>query len=117
MSKSLFIDLQAVKAAITMEQVLQHYGLLDRFKRGTDSLSGPCPIHRGGLMSEFRIIVSKNVWYCSGDCKHGGNVLNIIAILENVSLQAAAIKAIEWFNLDSDAMSQGSELSLASARV
>jgi|SRR5665213_1794068 len=36
-------DFKAVKAAITMEQVLEHYGILDKFKRGTDSLSGPCP--------------------------------------------------------------------------
>jgi hypothetical protein len=41
------VDFKAVKAAITMEQVLGHYGLMDKFKRGTDSLNGPCPIHKG----------------------------------------------------------------------
>jgi hypothetical protein len=33
MPKSSFVDFKAVKAAITMEQVLEHYGILDRFKR------------------------------------------------------------------------------------
>ena len=45
--KSSFIDFRAVKAAITMEQVLRHYDLFDQFKRSGDNLSGPCPIHRG----------------------------------------------------------------------
>ncbi len=40
MPKSSFVDFKAVKAAVTMEQVLEHYGLLDKFKRGSDSLSG-----------------------------------------------------------------------------
>ena len=30
MPKSKFVDFRAVKAAVTMEQVLQHYGLLDQ---------------------------------------------------------------------------------------
>jgi hypothetical protein len=48
MPKTKFVDYRTVKAAITMEQVLSHYRLIDQFKRGTDSLSGPCPIHNGG---------------------------------------------------------------------
>ena len=34
MAKTAFVDFKAVKAAITMEQLLQHYGMLDQFKRG-----------------------------------------------------------------------------------
>jgi DNA primase len=104
MSKTAFVDFKAVKAAITMEQVLQHYGLLDKFKRGTDSLNGPCPIHKGSNPTQFRVSISKNVWNCFSECKHGGNVLDFIAEMENVSIHAAALKAIEWFNLDPEAM-------------
>ena len=105
MPKSSFVDFKAVKAAITMEQVLEHYGLLDKFKRGTDSLSGPCPIHKGSNPTQFRVSISKNIWNCFSECKHGGNVLDFIARMENVSIHAAALKAIEWFNLDPEAMS------------
>jgi len=105
MSKSQFIDFKAVKAAITMEQVLEHYGILDKFKRGTDSLNGPCPIHKGSNPTQFRISVSKNIWHCFSECKHGGNVLDFIAKMEDVSIHAAALKAIEWFNLNPDEMS------------
>jgi DNA primase len=104
MAKSAFVDFKAVKAAITMEQVLTHYGLMDKFKRGTDSLNGPCPIHKGSNPTQFRVSISKNIWNCFSECKHGGNVLDFICKMENVSIHAAALNAIEWFNLDPEAM-------------
>jgi DNA primase len=109
MSKTAFVDFKAVKAAITMEQVLQHYGLLEKFKRGTDSLNGPCPIHKGSNPTQFRVSLSKNIWNCFSECKHGGNVLDFIAEMENVSIHAAALKAIEWFNLDPEAMAASAD--------
>jgi DNA primase len=104
MPKSSFVDFKAVKAAITMERVLEHYGLLDRFKKSGDSLNGPCPIHKGSNPTQFRVSVSKNIWNCFSECKHGGNVLDFVARMENVSIHAAALKAIEWFSLDPEAM-------------
>ena len=109
MAKTAFVDFKAVKAAITMEQVLQHYGLLEKFKRGTDSLNGPCPIHKGSNPTQFRVSLSKNIWNCFSECKHGGNVLDFIAEMEKVSIHAAAVKAIEWFNLDTEAMAASAD--------
>ena len=109
MSKLSFIDFKAVKAAISMERVLEHYGVLDRFKRSGDSLSGPCPIHKGSNPTQFRVSLSKNIWNCFSECKHGGNALDFIVRMENVSIHAAALKAIEWFDLDPGAMSADSE--------
>ena len=105
MSKSKFVDFKAVKAAITMEQVLEHYGLLHQFKRSGDRLSGPCPIHKGSSPNQFSVSIEKNVWNCFSECKHGGNVLDFISKMENLSILGAANKAIEWFHLDSEAMS------------
>src|SRR6266853_1252703 len=109
MPKSSFVDFKAVKAAITMEQVLQHYGLLDRFKRSGDSLSGPCPIHKGENPTQFRVSISKNIWNCFSECKRGGNVLDFIALMEDVSIHAAALKAMEWFSLNPDALPSKSD--------
>lgn len=109
MPKSSFVNFKAVKVAITMEQVLEHYGLLDRFKRSGDSLSGPCPIHKGSNPTQFRVSISKNIWNCFSECKHGGNTLDFIAKMENVSIHAAALKAIEWFQLDPEAVSADSQ--------
>ena len=41
MAKIKFVDFKAVKAAITMEQLLAHYQILDQFKRTGESLNGP----------------------------------------------------------------------------
>ena len=108
MPKSLFIDFKAVKAAVRMEQLLEHYGLTDRFKKSGDSLSGPCPIHKGSNPTQFRVSISKNIWNCFSECKNGGNVLDFIAQMENVSIHAAALKAIEWFRLDGQTLTRSS---------
>jgi DNA primase len=108
MAKTPYVDFKAVKAAITMEQVLTHYGILDKLKRGADSLNGPCPIHKGSNPTQFRVSTSKNIWNCFSRCK-GGNVLDFIAKMEDTSIHAAAVKAIEWFNLDLEAMSAGED--------
>jgi DNA primase len=105
MAKTKFIDFKAIKAAITMEQLLGHYNILDQFKRTGDSLNGPCPIHKGSNPTQFRVSTTKNIWNCFSDCEHGGNTLDFIAKMEKCSIHAAALKAIEWFNLDPEAMS------------
>ena len=104
MSKTKFVDFRAVKAAITMEQLLGHYNILDQFKRTGDSLNGPCPIHKGSNPTQFRVSTTKNIWNCFSDCEHGGNALDFICKMEKCSIHAAALKAIEWFNLDPEAM-------------
>ena len=109
MPRSQFVDFKAVKAAITMEQVLEHYNLLHQFKRSGDNLSGPCPIHKGHNATQFRVSISKNIWNCFSECKHGGNTLDFIAKMENVRIHAAALKAIEWFRLDPESMSADAE--------
>jgi len=109
MSKSKFVDFKAVKAAITMEQVLEHYGLLSKFKRSGDRLSGPCPIHKGSNPTQFSVSIERNLWKCFSECENGGNVLDFIVKMEKVSILAAANKAIEWFHLDLAEMSASSE--------
>ena len=109
MAKTKFVDFRAIKAAITMEQLLGHYHILDQFKRTGDSLNGPCPIHKGSNPTQFRVSTTKNLWNCFSDCEHGGNALDFIVKMEKCSIHAAALKAIEWFNLDPEAMSASEE--------
>jgi DNA primase len=109
MPRSSFVDFKAVKAALTMEQVLTHYGLMDKFTKKGDSLNGPCPIHNGENPTQFRVSTSKNIWNCFSKCKQGGNVLDFISRMEDVSIHAAALKAIEWFQLDTAAVARNSD--------
>lgn len=96
---SRFVDFKAVKAAVTMLQVLEHYGLAEGFKRTGNSLSGPCPLHGGENRTQFRVSLEKNCWNCFGTCKGGGNVLDFVARKEGCSLREAALALCDWFEL------------------
>jgi len=96
---SRFVDFKAVKAAVSMLQVLEHYGLAASFKRSGNSLSGPCPLHDGQNRTQFRVSLEKNCWNCFGTCKGGGNVLDFVARKEGCSLREAALALCDWFQL------------------
>jgi hypothetical protein len=68
---------------------------------------------KGSNPTQFRVSTTKNIWNCFSDCEHGGNTLDFIAKMEKCSIHAAALKAIEWFNLDPEAMSASDENSEA----
>src|SRR6266566_2579353 len=95
-----FVDFHAVKVAVTMEQVLDHYSLIPKLKRNGDTFTGPCPIHNGKNPTQFRVSLSKNCWNCFGECKRGGNVLDFVSRMEQCSLIQAAHKLIDWFKLN-----------------
>ena len=106
---SRFVDFKAVKAAVSILQVLEHYGLAEKFKRSGDSLSGPCPLHDGQNRTQFRVSLSKNCWHCFGRCHEGGNVLEFVARKESVSLREAALMLCDWFHLSPDNKSAGED--------
>lgn len=94
-----FVDFRAIRERITMEQILEHYGVLHTLKRNGNRLSGPCPIHNGTNPTQFRVETDRNIWNCFSECKHGGNTLDFIAKKENCSVHEAALKACEWFTI------------------
>lgn len=94
-----FVDFRAIRERLTMEQVLEHYGVLHTMKRSGNRLSGPCPIHNGTNPTQFRVETERNIWNCFSECKRGGNVLDFIAKKEDVSIHEAALKACEWFDI------------------
>jgi DNA primase len=97
-----FVDFKAVKAAVTMVRILDHYGLTNQFKRTAngDTLTGACPIHKGENPTQFRISVSKNCWNCFGRCQRGGNILDFVSRIEDCTIRQAAIRISEWFGLE-----------------
>jgi len=109
MPNSPYVDFKAVKTSVSMLQILDHYSLTERLKRSGDSLSGTCPLHNGDNPTQFRVSVSKNCWNCFGKCKRGGNVLDFVALKENVSVREAAIRISEWFGLSFDAPKRKTE--------
>ena len=96
---SRFVDFKAVKAAVSMLQVLERHGLAETFRRSGNSLSGPCPLHGGENRTQFRVSLEKNCWNCFGTCKGGGNVLDFVARKEGLTLREAAFALCDWFQL------------------
>ena len=99
MSRTVYVDFKTVKAAVSISQIIDHYGLTERFKRSGDSLSGPCPLHDGQNPTQFRVSLTKNCWNCFGTCKSGGNTLDFVARKEGVTVREAALKISAWFSL------------------
>ncbi|MBX7208663.1 MAG: toprim domain-containing protein [Verrucomicrobiaceae bacterium] len=100
-TKARWVDFAHVKASVTIDQVLVHYGIRDQFKpQGSgQSLRGPCPIH-GGKAKDFSVDLSKNIWIChSSRCSCGGNVLDLVRLKEQTTLRQAAILLCDWFNI------------------
>ena len=103
-----YIDFAAIKAQVSITQVLEHYGLLGQMRsiRNGDGLEGPCPINKGSSDDNFKVSVSKNCWNCFGnDCKCGGNVLDFVAKMEKVDAHEAAHLMNGWFGLSLDKQS------------
>lgn len=96
---SKFVDFRAVKAAVSMEQILQRYGVLETLRGSGDSRRGKCPIHQGTNPDQFSVNLAKGVWNCFSDCKCGGNQLEFVAKMENVDVHEAALLVCEWFQI------------------
>jgi DNA primase len=84
---------------VTIEQVLERYGILEKLKRSGDSLSGACPLHGGKNPTAFRASVSRNCWICFGDCRCGGSIVDFVSRMEQVGIRDAGLLLQGWFNL------------------
>jgi hypothetical protein len=93
-----WVDFRIIKAAVTMQMVLDHYSVT--LKKSGHELRGKCPVHRGSNNKHFTVNVSKNVFKCFFEsCGAHGNVLDFVAAMERCSVRDAAVKLKEWFQV------------------
>lgn len=97
-----FVGFETLKRSVSMAQILDRYGLLERLHRSGDSLNGPCPLHHGQNPSQFRVHTTKNCWICFGDCHTGGSVIDFVSRKEGVGIREAALLIQDWFNVQSN---------------
>lgn len=94
-----WVDFKAVKAAVTVRMVLDHYGVNWLREKGSE-LSGRCPIHKGKGEDPFHANTEKNNFHCfAGSCGKRGNVLDLVAAMEKCTVRDAALKLVEWFSI------------------
>jgi hypothetical protein len=96
--KTDWVDFRIIKAVVTMEMVLDRYGVA--LKKSGYELRGKCLIHRGSNNKHFTANTSKNVFKCFfAQCGAHGNVLDFVAAMEQCSVRDAARKLNDWFKV------------------
>lgn len=109
-----WVDFKEIKVQISLEKILEHYGILKTFKRRGDNLIGPCPIHKGTNHTQFHISLAKNNFNCFGHCKKGGNVIDFVCAMEGFDknnhedFRQAALLIQEWFEITSQSQPSAS---------
>jgi DNA primase len=93
-----WVDFKAIKSAVTMQMVLDRYGI-NWLRKNGEELRGRCPIHQGEGQSTFHVNVSKNAFNCFS-CKARGNVLDFVAAMEKCSVRDAGWQLQEWFTIE-----------------
>src|SRR5260221_84135 len=81
------VDFAFLREQVTISQVLNRLGLLERMHCRGPQLRGPCPIHGQPKDSSrsFSINVCKNIFRCFNvNCKAQGNVLDLWAAIHKL---------------------------------
>jgi DNA primase len=92
-----WVDFETVKAAVSVRQVIEHYGIKG-LKERRDELRGGCPIHQGEGDRSFHINLVKKAFFCFS-CQAKGNLIDFVAAMEKCSFRDAALRLQQWFGL------------------
>jgi DNA primase len=103
----LYVSFDEAKARVTMEQLLEHYGVLhEEMKRMGDELTVHCIFHANDKAPSLKINTAKNIFNCFG-CGSGGDVIGLVVLKEGIATgdhdgdrREAALRLQEWFMLD-----------------
>jgi transposase len=99
------VDFAALRRQVTLRQVLQHLGVLHRFRNSSgwgSQLRGPCPLHksRNERGRTFSVNLQRNIFRCfNPTCAAQGNVLDLWAAYHDLPLHEAALHLAETFGV------------------
>lgn len=80
-----------IKTTITVDDVLARHGATP-LRRVAKGRAGSCPICGAGTNKKsraFTVSADGRAWYCFGDCRRGGSVIDLVMALERCSLAEA----------------------------
>jgi DNA primase len=94
-----WVSFTQVKAAVSLRRVLEDYGVWEQMRcSGKEHYRGACPIHQGEGRDAFHGDLEKNVFHCFS-CGAGGNVLDLVAYLEQCSVREAALQLQQRYRM------------------
>ena len=105
------INFAALRAQVSMEQVLTHLGCFNALKGSGPQRRGPCPVHanKDSRQRSFSVHLEKKAFQCfHPTCAAKGNVLDLWAAVHRLPLYEAARHLARTFNLTLSAP-QGTE--------
>jgi DNA primase len=86
-----WIRFKDITEKVKIEQVLEHFNLLQNLKRRGVELIGSCPFCKNKRYpSSFSANTEKNVFYCQV-CQEGGDILKLVSLLEKKSIREAGL--------------------------
>jgi DNA primase len=92
-----YLDIQRIKAEITMEHILRYYGIRVQLRDvGKNRLSGCCPIHHGDNPNAFHVDLKRNLFNCFTHCG-GGSIFDFVMKMEHLDFYPAARKIWKTF--------------------
>lgn len=100
-----FVDYAWLRRQVTMKQVLEQLGWLDRLRQvSPGQLRGPCPVHEpqhSNRCRSFSVNLNKHAFQCfHPPCKASGNALDLWAAVHRLPLHAAAKHLAHTLGLD-----------------
>lgn len=100
--KRTYVDFKALKARVSMEDLLARYELIRHMEaKDEETLIGPCPITGSSSATAFKVNTAKDIWY-SFACEDGGNILDFVAQMEDTDIVGAANLIAEWFDREEE---------------
>lgn len=103
-----YVDFKAIKSVASVAAVAARYGVeMRRVNVSHERGKCPLPAHPADDEKEtFSVNAEKQVWIChSAACaksrkgKKGGDVIELVAVMEGCSLREAGVKLGEWFSV------------------
>ncbi len=105
-----YVDFKSVKAGISLEEVAGRFGVsLSRVNGSHRRARCPLLSHPAGDddSKSFSVNVVKQVWIChSTACakgrrgKKGGDVIELVSVMESCSLREAGLKLAAWYGIE-----------------
>ena len=100
------VDFVYLRQQVTIEQVLEHLGILGLFKGTGEQRRGPCPVHAEAPATvpakkhTCSVQLGKSIFQCfKADCAAHGNVLDLWAAVQRLPLYEAALHLAATFHL------------------
>ena len=89
-----------LKSSVTLEQLIPYLGL--EVRREGRNFRGRCPFCKSGGNRAFVLNTERNLWYCHGKCRIGGDQITLVSRINRCSLEDAANQMFRDFHLGSE---------------